>query len=519
MISEIGVLGPVRLVPESGSGLGGRRQRRLLAALVVNTGNVVSTDRLVDVVFEGSPTDAASTTLRSYVARLRRALEGSGAILATRSPGYVLEPGAATIDADRFERSLTEATAHRLEGRVTEALDCVNDGLSLWRGPAYAEFADEEWAHAEALRLDELRVQAEEVRLGCLVDLGRHDEALPDVAAFIERHPLREQARLLLLIALFEASTGSHVGELAGFDAEDSFVGLDFSPDGRSIVSLTCPVEQEDVCDAVLNLHDVGTGDRMAGPVDAGPVDFRVVNGVEFTPDGTKVVSVTADSEVVIRDVPSFGPTTDPLDLAEVSVAPGLRTIVVTSGERHGREFVAALGDFGPTVVWDRTDEPRPVGAIESPSNGIWFGPEGELFVGSVYGPVLIYDPLTLEVIGPPFPSDEPALRFSLSDTGVLAINSNLGGTMLWDVETREPISGDLPGWISDVDPDGNVLYLGAMGFDEGGVRVAALPLDLDGLAADACHRAGRNLTADEWRRYMPEDTPYRPTCPEWPVS
>jgi hypothetical protein len=101
--------------------------------------------------------------------------------------------------------------------RIAEALDAVAGGLGLWRGTAYAEFADEDWIQPEAIRLDELRVEAEEIRLACLLDLGRHDEAVPALAAFVETHPLRESARLLLVTALYR--TGRQADALRAADA------------------------------------------------------------------------------------------------------------------------------------------------------------------------------------------------------------------------------------------------------------------------------------------------------------
>jgi hypothetical protein len=83
---------------------------------------------------------------------------------------------------------------------------------------------------------------------------------------------------------------------------------------------------------------------------------------------------------------------------------------------------------------------------------------------------------------------------------------------------TRQPLSGALPGFASSIDPDGSRLFLGALGDGDGGTRVAALPLDLDGLVATACEHAGRNLTEEEWFRYMPADSELRATCPDWPL-
>ena len=92
-------------------GIGGARQRRLVAMLLIHRGAVVSVDRLADAVFAGEPTPAASTTLRSYVARIRRVLDGGdgAAAVVTKAPGYELRLPANGFDVARFERVLGEA--------------------------------------------------------------------------------------------------------------------------------------------------------------------------------------------------------------------------------------------------------------------------------------------------------------------------------------------------------------------------------------------------------------------------
>ena len=91
-------------------GIGGARQRRLLAMLLIHRGAVVSVDRLAEAVFAGEPTPAASTTLRSYVARIRRVLDaGASATVVTKAPGYELRLPADGFDAARFEGLLDES--------------------------------------------------------------------------------------------------------------------------------------------------------------------------------------------------------------------------------------------------------------------------------------------------------------------------------------------------------------------------------------------------------------------------
>ena len=175
------VLGAVRVVEGGGEvGVGGPRQRRLLAMLLLHRNDVVSTDRLAEAVFAGDPTPAAATTLRSYVARLRRVVENGAdePVLATRPPGYVLRVADDALDAARFERLLTEGRQRRADDDPVGAASALRRALESWRGAAYAEFADEDWARPEAQRLAELRLVAEEQLIDAELACGRAPELI-----------------------------------------------------------------------------------------------------------------------------------------------------------------------------------------------------------------------------------------------------------------------------------------------------------------------------------------------------
>ena len=66
--------------------LGGVRERSLLALLLLNANELVSTDRIVDELWGDRPPKAAVKTVQVYVSRLRKIL-GADAIV-TRPPGY-----------------------------------------------------------------------------------------------------------------------------------------------------------------------------------------------------------------------------------------------------------------------------------------------------------------------------------------------------------------------------------------------------------------------------------------------
>ena len=114
---EFGVLGPLSVTTARGEvDIGGARQRRLLAALLADAGQIVPLDRLTDMVFEGDPPRGATTTMRSYVARLRRALtaadDAAGDLVVTEQRGYGLRIEMDHLDAARFEASIEMARSN-----------------------------------------------------------------------------------------------------------------------------------------------------------------------------------------------------------------------------------------------------------------------------------------------------------------------------------------------------------------------------------------------------------------------
>src|SRR6185369_10231603 len=134
----------------------------------------------------------ALSALRTFVAALRRAIEPDrqprtpARLLVTEGPGYALRTEA--VDAWRFEEAVQASLP------PVELLPELLAGLDLWRGPAYAEYADEGWALAERSRLTELRLRAVE-RVGeARLAVGLAGEAVPDLDAHVTEHPWREDA-------------------------------------------------------------------------------------------------------------------------------------------------------------------------------------------------------------------------------------------------------------------------------------------------------------------------------------
>jgi DNA-binding SARP family transcriptional activator len=132
---EFRILGPLELLRDSVQvDLGGRRQRSLLAALLLDTGERVSVDRLIECIWDAEPPASARHLVHVYVSQLRHLL-GEQAVLRSRSAGYVLEIDPESLDASCFERLIRAARAARDGGRTDEALDLYDQGFALWQGP------------------------------------------------------------------------------------------------------------------------------------------------------------------------------------------------------------------------------------------------------------------------------------------------------------------------------------------------------------------------------------------------
>jgi predicted ATPase/DNA-binding SARP family transcriptional activator len=201
---EFRVLGPVEAVRAGRPvPLGGRRQRSLLALLLVEPGQVISSDRLIDELWHGKPPRGAEGTLRVYVSRLRPVL-GEHTLVA-RAPGYVLDIDAELVDASRFERLYLDgrdALARKAAGLATDRLRAA---LALWHGPAFADARGGGVVEDEARRLDDLRLVALEERIDAELSLGRHASLVAELERLVAEEPLRERLWRQLVLALYHS--------------------------------------------------------------------------------------------------------------------------------------------------------------------------------------------------------------------------------------------------------------------------------------------------------------------------
>ena len=208
---EFRVLGSIEVI-EDGRRLtvASGRQLALLAFLVMHANRVVSAERIIDKLWGDEPPESGAKTVAFHVSRLRDALEPGrprgkpNGILATEPAGYVMRVEPDGVDADRFERLTSEGRALLADDPET-ARARLGEALALWRGEPYADLADEVFAQPEIRRLEELRLRAQEDRLEADLVLGLHAGVIDELEALVAEHPLREQVRGQLMVALYRA--------------------------------------------------------------------------------------------------------------------------------------------------------------------------------------------------------------------------------------------------------------------------------------------------------------------------
>ncbi|SDM06507.1 BTAD domain-containing putative transcriptional regulator [Nonomuraea jiangxiensis] len=229
---RFGVLGPLSVwdsdgnpvrVPES-------KVRALLSDLLVHEGRPVTADRLIDDLWGEEPPGNPANTLQVKVSQLRRALGRDRVVHESAGYRLRLDRSADEVDSQCFQSLVTQA---RSVGDARTRAGLLTEALGLWRGPAYADVEDEEFARAAAQRLTEQRLAVLEEQAEARLELGDHILLIGELADLVARYPLRERLRAIQLRALYLAGRQSEAlasyAELRELLTAD--LGLDPSPE------------------------------------------------------------------------------------------------------------------------------------------------------------------------------------------------------------------------------------------------------------------------------------------------
>jgi DNA-binding SARP family transcriptional activator len=353
-----GVLGPVAAWGADGVALDlkGPRHRAVLARLAVARGRVVPLSVLIEDLWETPPAGAAGA-IRTFVGALRRAIEpGRSArtgyqVLVTHGQGYALRAGADELDALRFERLAARAAA----APASRALELSGQSLALWRGPAYAELAEEPWAEGERARLTELRLAVIERRAEARLALGLAAQAVPDLRAHVSGHPWREEAWRLLALALYRS----------GRQAE----ALDVIRRARLLLAAELGLDPGPSL-AALEAGILRQAADLQGPSGRPPPGYALLDGAPLDDaQADDVLAVTA--AVYQRTAP--GSTRTRLESAarlagglaltggvglQAAMSQRLAAIEAAEGLADPELTARVIGNFDVPAIWTRPDDP-----------------------------------------------------------------------------------------------------------------------------------------------------------------
>ncbi len=199
------ILGPLEVQVDDGwSGINAPKWRTVLAVLLLQPGQVVSTDRLITEVWPDDTPARATNLISVYVHRLRRLIgDPEGKVLTTRAPGYQLLVGAADIDAGRFAQLVTAGRQALSASDFEQASALLGQALGLWQGSrALTDVPPSALVGAEASRLEESRIEAVQLAIQADLGCGRHAQVVSQLHRLLADHPLREELWALLMRAL-----------------------------------------------------------------------------------------------------------------------------------------------------------------------------------------------------------------------------------------------------------------------------------------------------------------------------
>jgi DNA-binding SARP family transcriptional activator len=211
------ILGPLE-VWRSGdwTSIGTDKARSLFACLLLNAGQIVSTETLIFELWGDAAPPTASNLVSVYVHQLRRAIgDAEGRVLIQHRPGYRVVIEAEDTDLQRFESLAARGRAALTAGDADAASGLLAEAEGLWRGRFLADVAASVLVSTESERATELRLSAAESRIAANLECGRYVEVTAELRRLVTEHPLHEKLWLLLMRALSDA--GRHAESVSTY--------------------------------------------------------------------------------------------------------------------------------------------------------------------------------------------------------------------------------------------------------------------------------------------------------------
>ncbi|PXW34081.1 UNVERIFIED_CONTAM: transcriptional regulator [Williamsia faeni] len=188
--------------------VGTRKQRAVLAQLILAAGRVVTSDRLIDGIWGDAAPDRAEASLQAYVSGLRRILEPERApraqpsVLVTRGSGYALVTTDDEVDLSRFTRAIERARDLHAHHESDTAAAELRSALDMY-APLLPEFEGLSFRDEAAQHVTRLHAAALELSYEIRLDLGETQLLATDLEQALRKQPLNEGLWALLAISRY----------------------------------------------------------------------------------------------------------------------------------------------------------------------------------------------------------------------------------------------------------------------------------------------------------------------------
>jgi DNA-binding SARP family transcriptional activator len=205
---EIRLLGPVEISAAGQSlAVGGPQLRLILAALAVDAGRTVTTENLINRVWDHPPA-GARRTLHVQLSGIRRLLERAATIapppveIEHQSSGYCLDIDPDRVDLRRFADLARQA---RDTGRPDhQRAELLGTALGLWQGEPLAGLSGE-WAARTRQACHRQHLDTVLAWAGLQTRLGNPADTIDPLTELLVQHPLVEPVSATLIRALHAA--------------------------------------------------------------------------------------------------------------------------------------------------------------------------------------------------------------------------------------------------------------------------------------------------------------------------
>jgi DNA-binding SARP family transcriptional activator/tetratricopeptide (TPR) repeat protein len=227
--------------------LGRRRERFLLALLLLDAGKPLPVDRLIELLWDGAAPRDPRSTLQVHVSRLRQLLAAadggrSGITIVSSAAGYTIHADPDSVDVHQFTEQIAQA---RLIAEAAERAEVLRGALALWRGDPLSDVAPLSVRTRLCAHLAELRLTALESRVETDLELGRHELLIPELAGLTAEHPSRERLIAARMLALYRA--GRQRDALAVYGQAAEFLREQFGLDsGAELRELRTAILRQD---------------------------------------------------------------------------------------------------------------------------------------------------------------------------------------------------------------------------------------------------------------------------------